>query len=168
MGQRISLAPAVATALANKLYSYRTKAASHDRLVTDPSSPPPSPLSLPPAAILPRYIADHEITRIIYTTESLRLFVPSPSTPPGSPTPRHSSRSYCLASAFGIMHNSMARGLRLDAVCITIRCPIVDDDTGDSRFRAGGNAGKRNRLLRERAPRKAWPLFLFSYLSYIL
>lgn len=106
--------------------SSREYATVRKQRVTIRSLPVPSPASLPSSSILPRYIADHEITRIIYHWEpppirSLSVFLLLPSQLPPPPS-RHLSRSYCLASAFGIMHNSMARGLRLDAVVLAIGC----------------------------------------------
>lgn len=107
MGQRIPLAPAAATILANKL-PYESSESRSARY----RSP----------SFLLRFSLD--ISRIMKsressTTESLRLSFPSnPSSLSRLPPPRHSSRSYCLASAFGIMHNSMARGLRFDAVTL--------------------------------------------------
>lgn len=115
MGQWIS--PGAATALANKLpYESSESRSACYRL----------PLLL--SFLLHRSSLD--ISRIMKsressTAESLRLsFLPffSPSQLP--PPSRHLSRSYCLASAFGIMHNSMARGLHLDTAAIGYRSSV--------------------------------------------
>lgn len=107
--------------------------------------------------------------------------LPSPSPPPTMLAAAFERRSYCLASAFGIMHNSMARGLRVGAVCIGYRftrsirrstmMPVIGDSRGRGLTYGGEGGGIRARgriFVFVRAPRKTSAALSLSTRGFIV